>query len=128
MSVTDLTKARIRRILVCGSRDYTNRERVRAVLDEYIRGWPHKHDAFEVIHGAARGADTLAGEEALDLGFWVRAVPAQWRRYDKRAGIIRNRTMLDLEPDLVIAFGDGRGTSDTVAEAERRGIPVRREQ
>jgi type III secretion system FlhB-like substrate exporter len=34
--------------------------------------------------------------------------------------------MLDYEsPDLVIAFGHGRGTDHLVACAKRRGIPVR---
>jgi hypothetical protein len=56
----------------------------------------------------------------------VRVFPADWERYKRRAGIIRNLEMLDQEPDLVIAFWDGksRGTAHTIGEARRRGIPV----
>ncbi len=78
------------KILVCGSRDWTERETIRAWLRKFPRG-------STVIHGAARGADTIAGEEARALGFTVRAYPADWTTNGKAAGPIRNQRMLDEE-------------------------------
>jgi hypothetical protein len=70
----------------------------------------------------------MAGDNANSLGFNVVAVPAQWDTYGPAAGPIRNKQMLDLGPDLVIAFHNdlskSRGTVNTVREAKRRGIPV----
>lgn len=112
-----------RLILVCGGRNYRDRQRIREVLDEYMP--PRPIDPPTIIHGGARGADKTAADVAMHEGFWVTAHPANWVRYGKAAGPIRNREMLDRVPDLVIAFPGGTGTADTVAEARRRGIPVR---
>lgn len=95
------------------------------MLEEYLPPNPSA-DEPTIIHGAARGADTLAGEEALDLGFWVQRFPADWKRHGRGAGFKRNLEMLDRDPDLVIAFGQGRGTNHTVSKAQERGIVVRR--
>lgn len=114
------------KILVCGSRDWTDRAAIRDRLLEIIESWPLFADEPTVIHGDARGADKLAAEEATWLGFWVEAHPADWKKYGKAAGPIRNREMLDRKPDLVLAFQrDGsRGTQDTIDEARKRDIPV----
>jgi YspA, cpYpsA-related SLOG family len=48
-------------ILVCGSRDYTNNIRIEAELRPFTGGQPN----VTVIHGAARGADTVAGHGCI---------------------------------------------------------------
>ena len=113
------------RILVCGSRDWPHRDMIRRRLQQIIDGWPVGSDEPTLMHGDARGADTMAAEEGLELGFWVEAHPADWARHGKRAGILRNLAMLDLAPDLVLAFqrNRSRGTQHTIDEANRRGIP-----
>lgn len=121
----------IHRIIVCGSRNYTATARVRAVLAEYLLDDP------TIVHGncgkwdwEARqwvGADRIADEVAIDLGLDTEAHPADWDKYGRAAGPIRNRYMGALGAELCIAFGDGRGTQHMVDTAERRGIPVRRE-
>ncbi len=109
------------KVLVCGGRNYGNRERIRDVLSKLPPD-------TTIIHGDARGADTIAGEEAHALGFEVIAVPAQWRVHGRAAGPIRNRVMLAMNPSRVLAFHDdilnSKGTRDCVLEARRRGIPV----
>ena len=109
------------KVLVCGSRSWTNAETIRRRLAKFPRG-------TEIIHGNARGADKLAAIVANGLGFTVTAFPAQWNpagRYDPKAGFKRNNRMLDENPDLVLAFWDGRstGTAHTLSEAVRRDIP-----
>ena len=111
-------------IVVCGSRTYTDRAAIRRTLGEYLPPDPWMEEPT-VLHGGCRGADKLAHEEAADLGFWVGECAADWDKHGRAAGPIRNRQMLDKKPDLVIAFGRGRGTDDTVCEARKRGIPVR---
>lgn len=87
------------KLLVCGSRDWTDRETIRAWLRKFPKG-------STVIHGdcgdtdasgrAFRGADKIAGEEADGLGFTVRAYPADWS-IGPSAGPLRNQRMLDEE-------------------------------
>lgn len=78
-----------------------------------------------MIHGAARGADTLAAQWAQARGVPIEAYPANWARDGRIAGPIRNRHMLACgRPDGVVAFPGGRGTIDMVAIAEAAGLKV----
>ncbi len=100
---------------------------IRDALVELQATW----GSFEVVEGAAAGADTLARQAARDLGLPVREFRANWQRYGKAAGALRNQQMLDylLEADqrLVLAFPlpQSRGTWDMVQRAKRVGIETR---
>jgi hypothetical protein len=107
------------RVLVCGGRDYADRDRVFSILDVAHAANP----IIELIHGAATGADTLADEWARGK-VAIRAFPAPWE-LGRRAGAIRNQKMLnDGKPHLVIAFPGGAGTADMVRRAKKAGVPV----
>ena len=105
------------RVLVCGSRDWQRPAWIGARMAQLPKG-------SEILHGDARGADHDASMYAKALGFHARRFDADWKAEPRRAGIIRNLAMFDAQPDLVLAFWDGksRGTAHVVAEAERRGI------
>ena len=109
------------KVLVCGDRRWGDLSAIMSRLEKLPAG-------TVIIEGGATGADRLAQVAAVRLGFVVAEYPAEWEKYGKRAGSIRNRRMLDEKPDLVIAFHSNlavsRGTKDTVNEARRRGIPV----
>lgn len=51
--------------------------------------------------------------------------PADWERYGRSAGMIRNREMINAA-DEVLALWDGKskGTGQAIALSKRRGIPV----
>ena len=103
------------KILVTGGRDFEDMKMLFNVLDEvhafdgYI---PMPNGISLVIHGDADGADTLAGAWARNRGIQEVKCPANWDFYKKAAGPIRNRAMLGLRPDYVIAFPGGTGTAD----------------
>jgi hypothetical protein len=108
------------RMLVTGGRDYNNREELYQVLDSI-----HIEKHIDVIiHGAARGADILAGDWARERGVEVIACPADWTHHGKNAGPIRNRQMIKHEPHFVVAFPGGRGTADMLNVARKAGIEV----
>ena len=110
------------KVLVCGSRSWTSPYPVRLRLYDLAQA---NRDLI-VIHGAARGPDRAADDAAKDFHLRSEAFPADWEKHGKRAGFVRNLQMLDEEPDLVLAFWDGksRGTEHTISEARKRGIPV----
>jgi len=108
--------------LVCGGRDFTDQAQLEQCLDNYVTllGIPDK-----LIHGAARGADTLAGSWAISRGIDYAAVPADWKKYGFKAGLIRNQVMLDLYPvTRVIAFPGGTGTAHMIRITTAAGLPV----
>ena len=112
------------RVLICGSRDWDDKYPIRNIVGDLP---PNS----TVIAGGARGADRIAVEsveercQALSDIDWVE-IKADWDKYGKRAGYLRNIEMLELEPDIVYAFpiGESRGTRHTIREAEKRGIKV----
>ena len=71
-----------------------------------------------VAQGGARGTDKLVKKWAESRGVPCRTYEADWDRYDKAAGPIRNSEMLEAEqPDHVIGFPGGRGTEDLLRRA-----------
>ncbi|WP_013627348.1 DUF2493 domain-containing protein [Rubinisphaera brasiliensis] len=109
------------RVLITGGRNFDNHELLETTLDAVHASAP----LSVLIHGAANGADTLAGEWASRNGIEVVACPADWKRYGRAAGPIRNRAMFDLAPDLLVAFPGGKGTADMISAAEQKEIPIR---
>ena len=108
-------------VLVCGGRDYADRARVYVVLDQLLL----EAGKLRLIHGDAPGADQLAADWALENRIRTKTYPADWGRYGRAAGPIRNATMLAKErPDLVVAFPGGRGTADMRRRAGTAGVPV----
>jgi hypothetical protein len=129
------------RLLVCGSRTWTDWERVLAEIRALA--------PTSLIHGAARGADAFAAEAAASAGSSVNVVlpfPADWCAHGRSAGPLRNARMLaEGKPDRGLAFGaqwrlDARedsslgvvgarwkltGTGDMVQRMLRAGLPVR---
>ena len=116
------------RILVTGSRNWTDRWAMEGALGEVIGG-----DPAVILHGDADGADALASyiiiEWAKDCGIWgLERFPADWDKHGKAAGPIRNAQMLtEGKPDICLAFPlpGSKGTWDMIRKANEAGIEVR---
>jgi hypothetical protein len=116
------------RILVTGSRDLANAYLVNATLDGVLDGLMYaKPDDTDIvlIHGGAKGADTLAANWAASKGIRCERYNAQWDAYGKAAGPMRNQQMVDTGADVVVGFlAEGsRGTADCLKRATKAGIP-----
>lgn len=111
-----------RRILVCGGRDYRDAKLMFDQLDDLTKDL---RGPLTIIHGDARGADTVADIWARYRGHKPKPFPADWRTYKNDAGKIRNQQMLDEgTPDLVICFHGGWGTLDMRTRAMSAGVKV----
>lgn len=107
------------RLLVCGGRDFTDKEFVYFVLDHF------KEMVETIIHGDAVGADSLGGAWAADSNIHWEAYPADWDGHGKKAGPIRNQQMLDEgKPTLVLAFPGSKGTQDMIIKSLKYGVSV----
>jgi len=109
-----------KRILICGDRNYQDWIKVQEYLDTISR-------TTIIIHGGARGADSLAGNLATSLKMKVIKFSADWDKYGKAAGVLRNQQMLDEgHPDLVVYFHkdieNSKGTRDMLKRATDSGI------
>lgn len=115
------TRSEIYALLVCGGRDFADREYLYFVLDTYL----FRYGDVMIIHGSARGADTLAEWWAKDRQQLYCGFPAEWKKYGKRAGMKRNSEMAVLSGcQEIAAFYGGRGTQGMVNLARSLDIPV----
>ena len=119
------------RILVCGGRDFDDYNLLSRTLHEVIQSTVKSPDEnmYEntvIIHGWAKGADTMADRWAFTNNIKVKRHAANWNKYGKAAGPIRNGVMLKTEkPDLVVAFPGDIGTADMVTQAKAARVEVR---
>lgn len=118
------------KVLVTGGRFYTNQHHVWTVLFWYNRLYVSStltpYTAIQIIEGGATGADKSARKWAEkyypDL---LQTEPADWTKYGRAAGPIRNKLMLDkYQPNVVIAFPGNDGTNGMVELATKAGIYV----
>jgi hypothetical protein len=109
-------------VLVCGGRDYRDFDRVMDTLDLIHC----KRRIHRIIHGGASGADKYAEVWASRNDIICSRYPAQWDRYGKEAGPLRNQQMIDQEKiDMVLAFPGGRGTADMIRRATEAGLRIK---
>lgn len=133
------------RLLVTGSRRWTDERFLRAVLNAAFRERPDKTASFTLVHGHNRhGADALANRWARDYACvgWrpilVERHPAEWRIHGKAAGPLRNQTMVDRGAYKCLAFispctswacprsepHGSHGATDCAERAQAAGIPT----
>jgi hypothetical protein len=113
------------RVIVCGGRDFQDKDFCFRKLDEIIS--PLKN--IEIVSGNAKGADAFGEEYALKKGLKLSVFKADWKKYGRAAGPIRNREMyhyaLEDHP-MIIAFWDGvsKGTKNMIDVASKNGADI----
>lgn len=116
------------RVIVCGCRDWTDRDAVWEALDHVWSNIPYT-EPLTIVHGACpSGADQFAAMWVEHLGLArlrAEAHPAEWS-HGRSAGPRRNAKMANIGADLCLAFWDGqsRGTGDMIHAAIRCCIRV----
>lgn len=106
-------------VAIVGSRGYPDLAQVRA----FVRALPV---GTTIVSGGARGVDQEAVLAAAARGLKTIVFPANWEKYGKKAGFLRNAEIVALV-DEIVAFWDSRsrGTADTIDRANKAGKPVR---
>lgn len=112
------------RVIVCGGRHFADAKMLNDFLDHLHATYPIR----VVISGGQRGADKLGEAWARANGIEpiVEPVgPAEWLKYGKAAGPIRNQLMIDKHhPSHCVAFPGNKGTRDMVKRAKKAGLTV----
>ena len=91
------------------------------MADKIIAGY-----SIVIVSGGCAGADLLGERYAKENGYSIDRYPAEWQKYGRKAGIMRNAVMAD-NADALIAYWDGisRGTKNMIDEARKKGLAVR---
>ena len=115
------------RIIVAGSRDFTDKEKLYKVLDSYLLS---TSKYVEIVSGHCKGADLLGEQYAREHNIPIAIFPADWGTYGKRAGYIRNKQMAEYASDMngvLIAFpvGESKGTRMMIRLAHEYGLETK---
>lgn len=121
------------RLLVFGGRRFTDRkaiyngiaEALEWVSTDVITTWMPP-DGTVIIHGdCPTGVDSIVDDWAIVHWTRVERYPAEWEKYGKAAGPIRNQRMIDEgKPDKGLGFPGGAGTADMARRLRKAGIPL----
>ena len=110
------------KIIVCGGRTFFDKELCFHTLD-YLNS---KRTISIVVHGGAKGADSLAGVWAKQNNLQCIVYEADWDACGKGAGFIRNKTMIEsnLDAQFLVAFPGGSGTNMAIDIATKNNMKV----
>lgn len=110
------------RVVVAGSRNFKDYDRLAAELDKFLKGKKN----VTIVSGTARGADRMGEQYAAEHGYKIDQFPAEWGKYHQGAGPIRNLEMVKTA-DAVVAFWDNEssGTKNIIDCARQENIPYK---
>ena len=96
------------------------------LLIKFIEKHYDTSEITTIISGAARGADSLGRQYAIENGYELIEFPADWKKYGKRAGFIRNVDIIK-NCDECVCFWDGQshGTKHDIELCEQMNKPYK---
>lgn len=118
-------------LLIAGSRTFTDYELMDRKLSKILDRVGVEFSQIVLVHGGARGADSLADRLAHKCGWEVKVFPADWNQFGKSAGYRRNREMHEFlakhKNRGCVCFWDGksRGTQHNFELCKEFGTPLR---
>lgn len=118
------------KIVVTGDRNWTCLETINYAIQWVLNKYEIRCRELQLVEGECRGADLGCRVVAEAMGIEVIPEPAEWNKYHRAAGVIRNQRMLDNHPDLelCLAFHDNlkesKGTKDMIGKCKKKKLPV----
>ena len=111
------------KVIIAGGRDYNNYQQMITMMDAYLK---NKHPYVTIISGGAKGADSLGERYAALRGYPLIVMKADWDKYFKRAGYLRNEDMLGIANASVCFWNEvSKGTGHMVKISKGSGKPYR---
>lgn len=111
------------RVIIAGGRYFSDYELLKEKCDEFLQG--KIDEEIVIISGHASGADSLGERYAQERGYKIETYPADWKKYGRAAGPVRNEQMANIA-NALIAFWDGKskGTKSMISLAKKKGLQV----
>lgn len=113
------------KVIIAGTRDFNDYAFFKKNVDYFLQGINPNNEEIEIVSGNARGADKLGERYAKEHNLPVKLFPANWDKYGKRAGYLRNQEMANYS-DVLIAFWDekSKGTKHMIDIAKKQDLTV----
>lgn len=110
------------KVIIAGSRTFNDYEKLKSYCDKVLSS----QNNIEIVSGTATGADMLGERYAKEKNYSIKKFPADWDKYGKGAGYIRNKEMAEYS-DALIAFWNGKskGTKNMLELSRIKELPIR---
>lgn len=114
------------RLIIAGGRDFDDYNLLRDSALSFMKQNDIDPTEMVIISGAAPGADTLGEKFAQEQNILVKKFPADWKKYGRSAGPIRNRQMAEFGTHCIVFWdGQSRGTKNMINQCEQVKIPCK---
>jgi orotate phosphoribosyltransferase-like protein len=93
-------------------------------LDMIVRD--SQFEITQVVSGGAKGVDALGEFWAEDNGTDLKVFHAEWNRYGRGAGSIRNKQMANYADALIVIYDSSKskGTTNMIKQAKQKGLKI----
>lgn len=117
-----LDTSKMFKVIIAGGRDFNDYDLLSYKLNRILK---NKTD-IQIVCGMARGADSLGERYAKENNYLIKEFPANWDKYGKAAGYIRNKEMAEYA-DACVCFWDSKskGTKHMIDLATEQGLDLR---
>lgn len=112
------------KVAVVGSRSILDKQFVFKTLDFYLSRLLKEYEVV-IVSGGAIGIDSLGAQWAELRGLKTEIYLPDWGMYGKKAGFLRNQTIVDNSDYLIAITTGSKGTQDSINKARKKGIEVK---
>lgn len=105
--------------IIAGSRTILNPRLVENAAKDC--GW----NITEVVNGLAHGVDELGGQWAKKNKIKIKEFPANWEKFGRKAGFLRNEQMANYAEALILIWdGESKGSKMMLDLAKKKGLKI----
>jgi glycerophosphoryl diester phosphodiesterase len=107
------------KVIIAGSREIADFVAVETALLK------SEYKATEIVSGGARGVDKVGEEVATKHGIPIKVFKADWNKFGRAAGPIRNKQMAEYADALIAVWdGESKGTANMILQAREFGLKI----
>jgi len=110
------------KVIIAGGRDFNNYDLLCQKVDKILS----RQSEIEIVSGTAKGVDKFGERYATERGYSIKRFPANWGRYGKQGGMIRNEDMAEYSDALILFWnGKSKGSQYMLKIGNEIGLKIR---
>lgn len=116
------------KVIIAGSREFDNYDMLKEKCDKILSRKVNEGEEIVIVSGTARGADTLGEKYAEERGYKIERYPANWDKYGKRAGYLRNKKMAEVSNACIVFLSpkaENKGSKMMISIATEEKLLIR---
>ena len=116
------------KVIIAGSREFDNYDMLKEKCDKILSRKVNEGEEIVIVSGTARGADTLGEKYAEEKGYKIERYPANWDKYGKKAGYLRNKKMAEVSNACIVFLSskaENKGSKMMISIATEEKLLIR---